>query len=148
MWRCNFVSRSSLSLLLIYIFHLAPLQGETFVSRHAPLSPRSLFTAFFLSKTIAGNGGATDSSMNMHINLLMRRGSYNRTTAMERKEEKKSFHPITLSKSAIITNLYIICIFQLLFKSCIGFCMQMYNIFRIRYVTIKSASIQALPCAP
>lgn len=91
MWRRNFVSRSSLSLLLIYIFHLAPLQSETFVSRHAPLSPRSLFTAFFLSKTIAGNGGAADSSMNMHINLSTRRRGYNRATARERKEEKKKF---------------------------------------------------------
>lgn len=59
---------------------------------------------------------------------------------------KNKFSSNYTSKSAIITTLYIICIFQLIFKSCIGFCMQMYNIFRIRYITVESISIQPLPC--
>lgn len=53
---------------------------------------------------------------------------------------QKKFSSNYTSKSEIITTLYIICIFQLIFKSCIGFCMQIYNIFRIRYITIKSLS--------
>lgn len=85
------------------------------------------------------------STMNMHINLSLRRRA---RTAHQKGEKKKKFSSNYTSKSAIITTLYIICIFQLLFKSCIGFCMQMYNIFRIRYITIKSISIQPLPCFP
>ena len=66
--------------------------------------------------------------------------------ALWEQSTKNKFSSNYTSKSAIITTLYIICIFQLIFKSCIGFCMQMYNIFRIRYITVKSISIQPLPC--
>lgn len=61
-------------------------------------------------------------------------------------QDKKKFSSNYTSKSAIITTLYIICIFQLIFKSCIGFRMLIYTIFRIRYITVKSVSIQSLPC--
>lgn len=92
------------------------------------------------SKPIVSNKSSADSTMNMHINLSPRH------IARNRPPKKKKFSSNYTSKSAIITTLYIICIFQLIFKSCIGFCMQIYNIFRIRYITVKSISIQPLPC--
>lgn len=125
------------------------LLSETLVSPPAPppsVSPCSLSTPTsptFPSETIVSNGTSADPTMNMHINLSPRRDA---RTAHQKEKKKKKFSSNYTSKSAIITTLYIICIFQLLFKSCIGFCMQMYNIFRIRYITIKSISIQPLPC--
>lgn len=88
------------------------------------------------SKPIVSNNSSTDSTMNMHNNFWK----------SPKGVKKRKFSSNYTSESAIITTLYIICIFQLIFKSCLRFCMQIYNIFRIRYITGKSISTQLLPC--
>lgn len=119
----------------VFVSHFASLLGGTFVSL---LPPHLLLSLCSLStrphKPIVSNKSSADSTMNMHINLSPQHIA--RTV-----HQKKKFSSNYTSKSAIITTLYIICIFQLIFKSCIGFYMQTYNIFRIRYITIKSISI-------
>ncbi len=123
---------------LCFIF-FASSRSETFVSLHASCS--YCLPAAFQPPHIVSWKSSAHSNMNMHINLSPQHIA--RTV-----HQKKKFLSNYTSKSAIITTLYIICIFQLIFKSCIGFCMQIYNIFRIRYITIKSISIQPLPCFP
>lgn len=138
--------QTSSQVFVSYVFLiLPPSLGERFVfSAWSPLAivsqqPFNPGLTNVFSKPIVSNKSSADSAMNMHINLSPRR-------AAATVHQKKKFSSNYTSKSAIITTLYIICIFQLIFKSCIGVCMQMYNIFRIRYITIKSISIQPLPC--
>lgn len=131
--------QTSSQVFVSYVFLiLPPSLGERFVfSAWSPLAivsqqPFNPGLTNVFSKPIVSNKSSADSAMNMHINLSPRR-------AAATVHQKKKFSSNYTSKSAIITTLYII-------KSCIGVCMQMYNIFRIRYITIKSISIQPLPC--
>lgn len=124
--------------LCFFNFLFAPMLSETFISLRFAivlLQPFNSSLTNVFSKPIVINSSSTDSTMNMHINL-----------SPPQFTKKKKFSSNYTSKSAIIITLYIICIFQLIFKCCIGFCMQMYNIFRIKYITVKSISIQPLPC--